>query len=562
MTNNGHLYAEFFNLTNNALVIIKDQKLIDCNDRIVNLFRYNTKEEMIGQFILILFPEFQPGGKSSVVEFHEILNSISYESTKTVNCVCAKKDSTEFNAELSIGKRVINNETYIFIVMRDISNFTYDKKLLQSEQFKQYLDVSSNYIVALDQDGKINFINKALGSILANNSKYLIGKDWFDIALPSTIKSEVKKIFKEIIKGHIKGNHEVYNQPILTKTGEERIIMWSNSILKDEYGHIIGTLSSGQDITEKIKIEKQLMESEANFRQLVENINEVFWVKNIDNDDMIYISPAYEQLWGEKWTCGSAFDLFYHSVHPDDLVNVQASFNQVISTGKNSKIEFRIIKPSGCMRWIYSRSFPVRDENNKIFRIVGVAEDITERKELQDQLYTMATTDYLTGASNRQHFLKTAESFVAYAKLTKEPISLMMLDIDYFKKINDTYGHSIGDDVLKEFVKSCIDTLGENDLFGRIGGEEFAIFLTGSAEKATFNLAENLRKKIENLKLKINAHTITFTISIGIAMLSHSDDYNNCISNLLNNSDKALYQAKNSGRNKTVIYQKGVVNHS
>jgi diguanylate cyclase (GGDEF)-like protein/PAS domain S-box-containing protein len=548
------LYSKFFDLSNNALVIIHDKKIVDCNNKTIHLFNYKSKQELIGQFVLTLFPEYQPRGMSSVVRLHKIQNSIKNDCTKSLKFVCKKNNSIEFDAKISFTKHHMNNKSYLFVSIRCISEFIYDKKLLESEQFKKYIDVSSNYFVVLDECGKINFINNSLGSILANDKKYLIGKDWFDIALPLNSKEKAKNIFIQLMKGNIQDNKEVYNQPLLTKTGEERIVVWSNSVLKDKRGKIIGTLSSGHDLTDKLQIQRQLKETEMNFKQLVENINEVFWIKDIPNNKIIYISSAYEHIFNEKWNPKNSSNYFYNFVHPDDLANVTTCMKNILESGNVSKAEFRIIKPNGKISWIYSRAFPAKNKNNEIVRIIGLAEEITERKKSQNSLYKMATTDYLTGAYNRQHFIKTAEGFIAYSKLTHESISFLMFDIDYFKKINDTYGHCTGDEVLKEFVKLCTENLGDKDIFGRIGGEEFAILLTGYTKNEAYSFAENLRKRIEKHTLHINNNAVKFTISIGMTMLTNFNDDNDCVNTLLNNSDKALYQAKNFGRNKTIIY--------
>lgn len=554
MINNPELYLEFFHNNCNAFIIIQGKKIIDCNDSAVNLFNYDTKKDIIDGFSFILFPKHQPNGMSSVVEFHKILNSVKNRSSKKFNFVCIKSNLIEFEAEISINKYPKENEIISFISIRCISDFTYDKKLLHSEQFKNYIDVSSNYFVALDNAGKIDFINKSLGSILANEEKYLTGKNWFDIALPVKDRLDALNIFDDLLLGNLKENQKIYTQSLLTKSGEKRIVMWSNSILKDENDNITGILSSGHDITDKLQIQSQLMEVETNFQQLLEYINEIFWVKDIGNSDMLYISNAYEHIFGMKWDCENGIEDFYATVHPNDLSKVKSSFEKLVDIGNNSKLEFRIIKPDSSIRWIYSRAFPVKDTENKIIRIIGVAEDITERKKLQDSLYKMATTDYLTGSYNRQHFIKTAEGFISYAKSNNNPVSFLMLDIDYFKQVNDTYGHSIGDEVLKRLVESCIEVLGQKDIFGRIGGEEFAIILTGYTKENAYKIAEKIRKNIEDMNLEIQGHIINTTISIGMSMLSEIQCESDCIRSLLNTADKALYKAKNTGRNKTIIY--------
>lgn len=176
------------------------------------------------------------------------------------------------------------------------------------------------------------------------------------------------------------------------------------------------------------------------------------------------------------------------------------------------------------------------------------AHDITEQKDMLEEVKRLASTDYLTGAHNRRHFMDRAETELDRLARYGGELYFMMLDIDHFKNVNDTYGHSVGDIVLKEFVKCCIDTLRTSDVFGRLGGEEFAALLVhGSVDSATL-VAERLREAIEKLEIPAGEHIVKLTVSIGLTMVSSDEN----IEAALKSADKCLYQAKAQGRNQVV----------
>ncbi|WP_421904161.1 diguanylate cyclase [Maridesulfovibrio sp.] len=184
-------------------------------------------------------------------------------------------------------------------------------------------------------------------------------------------------------------------------------------------------------------------------------------------------------------------------------------------------------------------------------RLVSItAHDITEQKEMLEEVKRLASTDYLTGAHNRRHFMHRAETELDRLTRYGGELYLMMLDIDHFKNVNDTYGHSVGDVVLKELVKCCTATLRTSDVFGRLGGEEFAALLVHGSVESAIQVAERLRKAIEDLEVRSGEHIVKFTISIGLTMVCANED----VEAALKHADKCLYQAKEQGRNQVVSY--------
>jgi diguanylate cyclase (GGDEF)-like protein/PAS domain S-box-containing protein len=184
---------------------------------------------------------------------------------------------------------------------------------------------------------------------------------------------------------------------------------------------------------------------------------------------------------------------------------------------------------------------------NQFSGTIGVLLDITHRKKMEEELRRMATTDPLTGINNRRHFMEVAVSEVERARRYFHPLSVMMLDIDYFKKVNDTYGHAAGDEVLKSMTSACTTLLRKGDAIGRLGGEEFAIILPDTAREGAIHLAERLRHAIEVLDVSSGEQRIRFTCSIGLSQLASGD---HSFEAVLSRADEALYEAKRSGRNR------------
>ncbi len=168
---------------------------------------------------------------------------------------------------------------------------------------------------------------------------------------------------------------------------------------------------------------------------------------------------------------------------------------------------------------------------------------------MYSQTRYMSVTDPLTGLYNRRHFEECLEREFLRAKRYKSDLSFAIIDIDFFKRVNDTYGHSAGDYVLKEVAYYILQTFRKTDMVFRYGGEEFAVIITETPlEKAVIPL-ERLRKTIEDYVFRYNGNQIDVTISIGVC---EADDNTDTVHKLFENADKALYNAKENGRNRVM----------
>lgn len=186
------------------------------------------------------------------------------------------------------------------------------------------------------------------------------------------------------------------------------------------------------------------------------------------------------------------------------------------------------------------------DENTKMLKTIR---DVTEERKIQEKLKFLATTDSLSGLYNRAEFMNLAKKEFASAKKNNEELSLLIMDLDNFKNINDTFGHAAGDEMIREIGSIIKSGFRKTDIAGRIGGEEFAVVLKNASLEEAKKAAQNFRKTVEKRKVVFGGHVISLTVSIGVAAIRVGTDDVNDIEDILKMADDALYRAKAKGRN-------------
>lgn len=237
---------------------------------------------------------------------------------------------------------------------------------------------------------------------------------------------------------------------------------------------------------------------------------------------------------------------------PASKEKFDANFPIFLKQGHVHDLELDLICKDGSTIPVVMGATSIRDAEGSILMSRSTVFDIRERKALELELQNLANRDTLTGLYNRRKFYELANQELSRSHRTKSPVSLMMIDIDHFKQINDTYGHAMGDMVLQSLADTMQHALREMDVIARLGGEEFAILLPETSLKQTTELAQRLRLKIANESVAVaEGAEIKFTVSIGIDEWRESDPN---LDALLNRCDTAMYQAKNSGRNCVVAF--------
>ncbi len=302
------------------------------------------------------------------------------------------------------------------------------------------------------------------------------------------------------------------------------------------------------------RTEQALRKSEEQFRQLAENIPQVFWITNANQDQSIYISPAYEKIWGRTLESLAAnSDSWRESIHPDDYKRVFAALKKA-QLGEYLE-EYRVVRPDGTVRWVQDRAFPVNDEQGQVYRIAGIVEDITNRKEAEQRLLHLAHYDSLTNLPNRVLFRDRLIQTIARANRNKQIVALIFIDLDRFKEINDTLGHDTGDFLLTGVADRLKNNLRQADILARLGGDEFTVIVEDlhhetECENTVTTIAQKLLESF-SCPFGIEGRELFVTPSIGITLYPFDADD---VDSLLKCADIAMYHAKAQGRNNYQFY--------
>ncbi len=246
------------------------------------------------------------------------------------------------------------------------------------------------------------------------------------------------------------------------------------------------------------------------------------------------------ELIGESFLC---------VVKPDRRDTMRHLHDEVIRGNQVHPFEAPLLRKDGQEIWTQISSNRLQFES-EYFRVMSVV-DVTERKRLEESLQVLATTDPLTGVANRRHFLELARHEVLRGRRQEKLPAVLMVDLDFFKRINDTCGHATGDRVLMEFSLCCEHGIRDSDIFGRLGGEEFAILLPELSEDAAAETAERLRKSVAALPVPAPGGEVFFSASFGVARVLPGES---SVEPAMHRADVALYRAKHSGRNRVEVY--------
>ncbi len=301
---------------------------------------------------------------------------------------------------------------------------------------------------------------------------------------------------------------------------------------------------------ERKHAEQKLINKEMLLRTIVGTIPDLVWLKD-SNGRYLFCNEVFERLYGAK-EAEIIGKTDYDFVSPE-LADLFCSYDRkVMLTGQQSvNEEFVTFAADQQEAFLETKKTPLRDAQGNLIGILGIARDISEHKKMQEKLQRQAITDELTGIYNRRHFMYRAEEEVQRMRRYGGAGSLLMLDLDSFKRVNDVFGHPVGDTVLQSVTEICQQMLRCNDVFGRIGGEEFAILLMETDVEQAKLVAERVRKSIEEAVFFAKAdQAITLSVSIGVTQYNSPDD---TLLQLLSRADNALYAAKNGGRNRVVV---------
>lgn len=403
-------------------------------------------------------------------------------------------------------------------------------------------------VYGTDHSGKIIFVNRTAQKILGFQEEELVGQDGHELFHHKhpdgrPYPHEDCPVFQTMQDGLTRKRGDEY---VVTRDGRFVPVAMTSSVISDAKGSNLGAVVVFRDIS-------SFKAAQDHIRVLTTALDsaQAAIVLTDTNGQILWGNRALEQLTGYPLAeiSGKNPGQLFHSGKQDEHF-----YRHLWDTIKRGEVwEGELINKRRDGRYYHEHLTiaPVLTPKGEVDKFVGIKRDITQEKQNQERMRYLAITDPLTKLANRRYFIERAEKEFARFKRKDTPGCLLMLDIDHFKKVNDTYGHGVGDDVLVAFTQVLQQALRETDLAGRLGGEEFAILLPQESLPGAETLAERVRRRVEALVIDAEQQQIKITVSIGVAQFQSED---NNIEQVIAHADKALYTAKRQGRNRVIRY--------
>ncbi len=380
-------FNRFFdsNPTLMAVSSYPDRKFTDVNDSFVSTLGFSRKE-IIGKTSAELGIFAEPE------MYHRVGQALQEQGrVRDLEFQLRKKDGTLVDGLLQ--GEIINNQGQISFlsVMVDITERKRVRVALDRERDRaqKYLDIAGVMLVALNAEGNITMMNTRGCEILGYEEDEIIGRNWFDVCLPEELGESVKSVFEKLMTGKI-ASVEYYENPVITKDGEQRLIAFHNSVIRDESDRIVGILSSGEDVTDRKRAEEALRDSEERQRSLVEHLPQRIFIKDRNS---IYLSCNKNYASDLGITPDEIVGKDDFAFYPPELAQAYRADDQAcMASGMVKDIDEEPYKADGRELWIHTIKVPYRDTHGRVIGVLGIFEDITDRKRLQAERLEMERT--------------------------------------------------------------------------------------------------------------------------------------------------------------------------
>jgi diguanylate cyclase (GGDEF)-like protein/PAS domain S-box-containing protein len=425
-----------------------------------------------------------------------------------------------------------------------IQDITENKNLLlqlieEEQYYKSLFENNPDAVFSFDLDGNFLSCNSALEDMFGYSAEELLNGN-FEHLIERGYLQKTQDHFLNTIRTRLLQNYETMG---IHKNGEIIELSITNIpiIINNE---LVGVYGIAKNITEKQEMHRSLLEAEKRYRSIVEESGVGVFIAQ--NGIFVYTNSQLNRMLSYNSLIG--FDA-WGIIHPEDRESIASKIFNLGLEQSIRNISHRGIKQDGTI--IICEVYYTRILHNGKIAILGSVLDITERRKTEELNQYLAYHDYLTDLPNRRMFEEQLEKELRLAQFYNKKLAVMLIDLDRFKVVNDTLGHSIGDTLLKQFVNKLKNCLGGGQIAYRLGGDEFCIVVTEVNDIHEIMSFSDKINQITKEEFIIKGYELNITASIGISM---APEDGNTVETLLKNADVALYFSKSQGRNQVQCY--------
>lgn len=423
-------------------------------------------------------------------------------------------------------------------------------QIRELNQFRQSIIESAHvWITCLDSEGRVTLWNRAAEGISGYGRSEILGSDeaWSLLFPDGDDRDRIRRTFREIVEHG--AEREDCETRIRTRDGAERFILWDSRRMFGADGGLVGAVAIGRDITVSKHAREALHRRERELASLMTSLPGMAY-RCLDDEcwTMKFVSGGCQRITGypPDDLVDNHATTYASLLHPDDLQRVRDEIAAAMDDERPFATEYRIRKRSGELIWVWEQGRRVTMGDGGFLE--GIVLDITRRKSLEQELQWLATRDQLTGLCNRGELDRLFVEEMNRARRMEQPLALLWMDLDYFKSINDRFGHQAGDDVLQAVGRRLANALRSFDHLARYGGEELVGVLPATGVEQAMEIADRLRRLVNADPFTIDGYgQVSLSISIGVAVLS---EHGETPQELYLVADDAMYRAKRTGRNR------------
>jgi diguanylate cyclase (GGDEF)-like protein/PAS domain S-box-containing protein len=414
---------------------------------------------------------------------------------------------------------------------------------------------SDDAINSVELDGTVTSWNRGAEHTYGYSAAEALGRH-ISFCLPPEKHGELNVLLQKIAAGEV---IERFDTQRLTKRGAIIDVSLSVSAIKDKTGTIVGVSGIGRDVTAqrqaqdalrvevmaREQAESELRRSEERMRIAMKAAEIGFWDLDVIKDEHVW-SDTCKALLGVAPDSPANYQSLMNAVHPDDWKMMQTEIDGAIREKRDYIVEYRVVWPDNSVHWCTSSGQAFYDDTGRVTRMSGITMDIDDRRQAEERIQFLAYYDALTALPNRTLLQDRLDKALAGARRQRHKVAVLFFDLDKFKDINDSLGHSAGDLLLQKVAERLRTWGREQDTVARLGGDEFLIMLTDVQDVPDVAVAAERLMDAMTAEFVIQGHVLNVSCSIGISIFpEHGAD----CETLFKNADAAMYSAKADGRN-------------